>query len=294
MKKFTLFVLSVICSFSVIYATTITVKVSDFQFKPKTVNAKVGDTIKFTWKTGIHTTTSVTIPGGAPAWDRLMDSAHKTFKYRLRVAGTYQYKCTPHGAFGMTGTIIVANALEAGLSDFVLKSEDLSTMLSWKTSSSKDLAHFSIQRSTDGDNFTEIKRILPSAGNQYRFADNTTVGKYVYYQVKMVDIKGNAEYTGIQMVTRNNVKTDKLITSLSPNPVSNAGHLMMQFNADAEGTMRVQLFAQSGRLIKEQNMYASKGINNGHFHMGDRLTPGSYYIVCTLGSKTEKHTLIMK
>jgi len=167
-------------------------------------------------------------------------------------------------------------------------------LLSWKTSSSKDLAHFSVQRSTDGDNFREIKRILPSAGNQYSFADNTATGKYVYYQIKMVDTKGNAEYTSIQMVTRNNIKTEKLITSLSPNPVTSAGHLMMQFNADAEGTMRVQLFAQSGRLIKEQNMYASKGINNGHFHMGDRLTPGSYYIVCTLGSKTEKHTLIMK
>jgi len=124
MKKFTLFVLAVLCSFSVIYATTITVKVSDFQFKPKTVNAKVGDTIKFVWKTGIHTTTSVTIPAGATAWDRLMDSAHRNFKYRLRVAGTYQYKCKPHGAFGITSKIIVAKAFEAGLSKFFIKSRE--------------------------------------------------------------------------------------------------------------------------------------------------------------------------
>ncbi|CAN5632681.1 hypothetical protein BH10BAC2_BH10BAC2_14140 [soil metagenome] len=293
MKKFTLFVLFFVSGFSVLYATTITVKVSDFQFKPKTVNAKVGDTIKFAWKTGMHTTTSVTIPAGAIAWDRAIDTDHRTFKYRLRVAGTYQYKCTPHGSFGMTGTIIVANALSAGLSDFVLGGDELKTILNWKTNSSKDIAHFSVERSTDGDNFREIKRILPSQGNVYSFADNTATGKYVYYQVKMVDTKGNAEYTSIQMLTRQNVKTDKLVTSLSPNPVSSAGHLMMQFNSDIEGSMRVQLFSINGRLIKEQNMYASKGINNGHFHMGD-LTPGSYYIVCTLGSKTEKHTIIMK
>lgn len=293
MKKFTLFLLSIICSYSYIHATTIIVKVSDFQFKPKTINAKVGDTIKFTWKTGIHTTTSVTIPAGAVAWDRAMDSAHKTFKYRLRVAGTYQYKCTPHGAFGMTGTIIVANALEAGLSDFVLKEDELKTILQWKTNSNKDIAHFSVQRSSDGDNFREIKRILPSAANNYSFTDNTATGKYLYYQVKMVDTKGNAEYTAIQMLTRRNVNTDKLVTSLSPNPLSSAGHLMLQFNSDIEGTMRVQLFSINGRLIKEQNMYAAKGINNGHFHMGD-LTPGSYYVLCTLGTRTEKHTVIMK
>lgn len=293
MKKFTLFALFMLGCFSALFATTITVKVSDFQFKPKTVNAKVGDTIKFVWKGGIHTTTSVTIPAGANAWDRLMDSAHRNYKYILRVAGTYQYKCTPHGAFGMTGTINVTSALAAGLSDFVIGGDELKTILSWKTNSSKDIAHFSVQRSTDGDNFREIKRVLPSQGNVYSFADNTATGKYVYYQVKMVDTKGNTEYTGIQMLTHRNVTTDKLVTSLSPNPVSSAGHLMMQFNSDVEGAMRVQLFSLNGRLIKEQNMYASKGINNGHFHMGD-LTPGSYYIVCTLGSRTEKHTVIMK
>jgi plastocyanin len=292
MKKFTLFTALLICSFSFVYATTITVRVSNFQFQPKTVNAKVGDTIRWQWRNGIHTTTSVTIPVGAPAWNRPMDSAHKNYKYRLRFAGTYQYKCTPHGSIGMTGTIIVSSALTAGLSDFVMSGDDLKTLLSWKTKSSEELAYFSVQRSTDGDNFREIKRVLPSAGNTYSVTDDGATGKYVYYRIRMTDTKGNEEFTNIRMFTRN-VTADKLITSLSPNPISKAGHLLMQFNSDIEGGMRVQLFAQNGKLVQEQVMSASKGINNGHFHMGD-LPAGSYYIVCTLGSRTEKHTVIMK
>ena len=128
--------------------------------------------------------------------------------------------------------------------------------------------------------------------NRYSFTDDAASGKYVYYRLRMVDTKGNEEFTSIQMITRN-VNSDKLVTSLSPNPVSKPGHLQLQFNSDIEGFMRVQLFGPSGRLIQEQNMSASKGVNNGHFHMGD-LSPGSYYILCTLGTRTEKHTVIMK
>jgi len=40
-------------------------------------------------------------------------------------------------------------------------------------------------------------------------------------------------------------------------------------------------------------MSAVKGLNNGHFHMGD-LAPGTYYIVFTLGNVTEKHVIIMQ
>ncbi|MEP6846513.1 MAG: plastocyanin/azurin family copper-binding protein, partial [Panacibacter sp.] len=281
MKKFTLVTALIICSFSIASATTIIVRVSDFQFKAKTVNAKVGDTIKWVWKGGIHTTTSVSIPAGAVAWNRPMDSAHKTFKYILRVAGTYQYQCTFHAPF-MVGTLNVTTPLAAGLNGFAVNGDNLKAILNWKTITSKEVAYFSVERSTDGDNFREIKRVLPSIGNVYSFVDNEATGKYVYYQLKMVDTRGITEFTDIKMNTRD-VTFDKLVTSLSPNPISSPGHLMLQFNSDIEGSMRVQLFAQNGRLIKEANMWASKGVNNGHFHMGD-LPSGTYYILCSLGT----------
>ena len=137
MKKFTFLAALIFCSASYLYATTITVKVSNFQFKPKVVNAKVGDTIKWAWNANqagnsAHTTTSLTIPAGAVAWNRPIDSAHKTFKYRLRVAGTYQYDCAIHFTV-MKGTINVSTALDAGLSDLMISGDDLNAMLNWKT-----------------------------------------------------------------------------------------------------------------------------------------------------------------
>jgi len=292
MKKFVLLALFVTtCTFA--FSNIIKIKVTDFAFKAKTVNAHVGDTIQWVWKVGIHTTTSTTIPAGASAWNKPMDSAHRKFTYILRVAGTYNYQCNFHFMFGMVGKIIASAALAPGFNNITIADNDSKALLTWKTASSKDVNYFSIQRSTDGDNFTEIAKVRADFSNQYKFTDNQNVNsKYVYYQVELIDTRGNQELSTIQMYTQKGA-AQKLITSISPNPVSNPGHLMLQFNADKEGTLLVQLYNQSGTFVTQTQMSASVGLNNGHFHLGN-LTPGTYYIVCTLGETKEKHTIIVK
>lgn len=273
-------------------ANVIKIKVVDFQFKAKTVNAVVGDTIQWIWKEGIHTTTSLSIPTGAKSWDKPIDSAHRKFTYILKVAGTYKYKCTFHASLGMKGTINVTAALAPGLQDVAVNDNGGNALISWETASSADVAYFSVQRSTDGDNFTEIARIRPDVANRYQATDNGKLtAAFVYYQVEMVDTKGNHQLSDIKMFTRK--ATASLITSISPNPVSNPGHLMLQFNADKDGTLLVQLYNQAGGFVTQTQMTAYRGLNNGHFHLGD-LTPGTYYLVCSLNGVQEKHTIIVK
>lgn len=77
-------------------------------FVPSTgVTIELGDTIKWEWDNGSHTTTSTTIPAGATAWDEPINSGSTTFIYVPSVAGTYNYKCTPHQAMGMVGSFTV-------------------------------------------------------------------------------------------------------------------------------------------------------------------------------------------
>ncbi|HNP22600.1 MAG TPA: T9SS type A sorting domain-containing protein [Panacibacter sp.] len=274
------------------FATRFTIKVQDFQFKAKTVNAKVGDTVVFKWVNGIHTTTSITIPVGATTWNKPMDSAHKSFTYILKVAGVYNYNCTYHAPL-MKGTINVSAALASGVSGISVNDDYGKALLNWNTKSTNGLSYFSVQKSTDGENFTEISRINPGAGTHYRFIDNEKASsKYIYYQVKAVDNNGNSELSEITMFTAKSV-AEKLITSISPNPVTSPGHLMLQFNANADGIMLVQVYNSKGILVKQAEMSASKGLNNGHLHLGD-LTAGTYYVNCTLGNLYEKHTIIYR
>ena len=110
MKKFLLLAALLLGSVSATFAADHRVTVADFQFTPKTVNARVGDTISWTWQNGMHTTTSVTIPAGATAWNAPIDSSSTRFRIRLTVAGTYHYQCNFHFNIGMKGTIRVSAA----------------------------------------------------------------------------------------------------------------------------------------------------------------------------------------
>jgi len=291
MKK--IFLLALLISFFTAAFTQhkkFTVKVSNFQFQPKIVNAKLLDTIVFVWVNGTHTATSTSVPAGANTFNKPINMTTKRFRYLLTKTGTYKYRCNIHPT-SMKGTINVTSALTSDLNSFDVDDASTNAELNWNMSSSKDVSYFSVQRSTDGNNFTEIARVQPDFSNQYKFRDNANPSsKYVYYQVLVVDIKGNRQLSEIKMFTQKQ-PANKLITSISPNPVSN--HLMLQFNADEEGTMSVQLYNQSGAFITRTQMAAFKGLNNGHFHLGD-LSPGTYYIVCTLGRTTEKHTIIVK
>ena len=111
MKQKLLF-LAAICLFSAkSFATVYTVMTgtggSAMSFSPASVTMQVGDTIKWKWAAGSHTTTSMSIPVGAATWDHPIASANDSFMYKATVAGSYTYKCTPHFSMGMTGAFTV-------------------------------------------------------------------------------------------------------------------------------------------------------------------------------------------
>jgi plastocyanin len=111
MKKILLLTVALaICSVSAASAARIRVRVMDFRFQPTTISAHVGDVIIWRWVNGMHTTTSTSVPAGAQTWNAPIDSTHTQFRYRVQVAGTYQYQCNFHVTQGMTGTIMVSAA----------------------------------------------------------------------------------------------------------------------------------------------------------------------------------------
>jgi len=92
-----------------VFATKHVVQVGNFFFSPASLNVTVGDTIRWVWVAGGHTTTSTpgAIPAGAASWDELINSSNTSYEYKVTVEGSYSYVCTPH-APGMAGTFIAA------------------------------------------------------------------------------------------------------------------------------------------------------------------------------------------
>jgi len=179
------------------FATTHEVQVANFQFTPASLNANVGDTIKWVWVSGFHTTTSRTIPGGASAWDETMSSGSTTFSYKITTAGTYNYVCIPHEDGGMIGTITASTVLPVVIKDFgVFAAKNNGAELVWSTATELNSDHYEIMRSSNGVKFDKIGSV-PAKGNSsaltdYSYTDNNLPAnsQFIYYYLSIVDKDG--------------------------------------------------------------------------------------------------------
>jgi plastocyanin len=106
-----LFLLAIIMSLTTgSFATVHTVSVADFSFSPSGFTAHVGDTVKWVWVSGTHTTTSTTKPSAAARWNQPIDSGAASFSYRITALGMYHYQCTFHVSMGMIDSFNVVPA----------------------------------------------------------------------------------------------------------------------------------------------------------------------------------------
>lgn len=110
LKPLFLVLISLVILTSVSNARIINVSVNSNFFSPANINnAVVGDTIKWNWVSGFHTTTCdgqafTSRPSGAQPWNSTISSSTPTFSYVIQVAGTYNYICEPHSP-SMAGII---------------------------------------------------------------------------------------------------------------------------------------------------------------------------------------------
>ncbi len=86
--------------------TTQTVQVSNYQFTPSSLTITQGDTVKWVWVNGMHTTTSDST-SGIDVWDAPIDQNHQSFSFVFSSPGVHSYYCRFHVSLGMRGTITV-------------------------------------------------------------------------------------------------------------------------------------------------------------------------------------------
>jgi plastocyanin len=294
MKKILPFILCLVSLYS--HATTWNVTVESYQFTPATLNVMVGDVIHWTWIGGTHTTTSVSVPMGASTWDSPINTTQKTFDYTVTTAGTYNYECSFHSFLGMTASFTASGSLPVVLSSFTVINKNNLPLLSWSTLQEVNTDYFSVKKSTDAIHFKEIAKVSASGNSSvqknYSFTDHVTepAARYVYYTITIIDKDGKAVAEPIKMF-RNNLATNRLIISISPNPVSSMGHINLQYNADKKGLMIATLSDMQGKVVMKEQLSSEPGINYGHLHFMN-IPAGVYTIHFSLDGMNESYLVI--
>lgn len=192
------------------------------------------------------------------------------------------------GAAGHPGVvrITIISTLGVQLSNFIAVCEGLSTNVLWTTDSEKNSDYFTLERSRDGQDWSQVVT-LSGAGttnlqNTYSYNDN--LYDEIYYRLKQVDFDGKTQYYG--PITVNCVASDNSLL-VFPNP-SNGEFGVEIHSSEVLENASVVVYDNTGKqLLRSELNNTLKGTNMVYFS-DSKLAAGSYLVV--LESET-KHTL---
>jgi hypothetical protein len=131
--------------------------------------------------------------------------------------------------------------------------------LTWVTATETNTDYFSVERSVDGINFTEVGK-QTGAGTSlstlsYTFNDKNALKGNSYYRLKMFDKSGKFKYSEICSVTNNGTRGNVLFY---PNPVMNI--LTIDFTSSESNSKEFSITDVSGKLVNVSSTLSGKQV----------------------------------
>jgi fibronectin-binding autotransporter adhesin len=166
----------------------------------------------------------------------------------------------------------------------------------WETSTETNNKYFTIERSGDGTNFTEITTVNSKAFNgnskialNYQTTDTNPLNSTSYYRLKQTDYNGKYKYFNMVSV---DLEASKNITfSIYPNP--NLGEFTVDFSG-IENNHEVQIILQDelGKEVYSNSIY-SNSINSNKVQIipSSRIAKGKYF--CSFIFEDIKRTIVV-
>lgn len=196
--------------------------------------------------------------------------------YYIRVSGY-------NGDFGSFTLSINGTALPVELKSFTGKAVESENILYWSVLTERNVAHYSIERSTDAAvNWQQIGR---------QESDNSLNGEYVfmdenppavgYYRLRTSDIDGREVVSDVVTIIR---ESDRFqVVSALPNPAADMLKVVCQVPAEADAAATV--LDMNGRRLQQQSYSFVKGLNT--IHLDVTGLPSGTYLLQLAGSGGE-------
>ena len=169
-----------------------------------------------------------------------------------------------------------------------------SVKLYWTTSNEINTTSDIVERSYDGNNFTDISS-LPAKGslqqNYYQYLDVPSFTNVnVYYRIKFLDKDGSYTYSKVLVFSLLNSTSAAL--QIFPNPAKN--YVQLNYSSVTDETTSLRIFDVSGKTIIEKNMISYKGNNSATVDFMNKLLGGTYFLEMILNGKIITSKIIVQ
>jgi hypothetical protein len=170
--------------------------------------------------------------------------------------------------------------LEAGLNDKLVE-------LKWTTIKETNTANFTIERSSDGTNFSAVLS-KPGAGISqdkidYEAIDENPLEGVSYYRLTQTDLDHKTTVYNTVEIT-NNIVGEFAINSI--NPTNFSDYTVLSYKMPATGNATMIITDLSGKVMLEEPVASSKGENTHRIDNATNWKPGMYIVSLQYNGKT--------
>jgi hypothetical protein len=173
-----------------------------------------------------------------------------------------------------------ATSLPVNLISFTAKAMNNDVLLSWSTASEQNNKGFAIERSADGENFSEIDFVNGKDYSlvrvNYKSLDQNAfdLSNSLYYRLRQVDFDGTETFSNVVSVTRSSVSAATL--NAYPNPF--AQDLSLEIVSVQDESNNLIVTDLQGRMISARSIELGKGINVVSMDELKDVNAGIYFI----------------
>ncbi|MEJ7740655.1 MAG: peptidoglycan DD-metalloendopeptidase family protein [Chitinophagaceae bacterium] len=190
--------------------------------------------------------------------------------------GTWTFRFQYNGQT-VDHSFVVTTPLPLTLLNFSAKKQNNYVQLNWQTSNEQNIASIEIQRSRDGNNYTAIEAVAPTAGinstvNNYAYTDANTQRGQNFYRLKIVDNDG--QYTYSNIISIQLAYYDQYAIRLLGNPVKNRLSLLPNM---VSGKAVMKIIDASGIVADINNVILQENVRMDIPVL--HLRPGNYYLI---------------
>ena len=168
--------------------------------------------------------------------------------------------------------------LPINLKYFIVKALKSKIISNWQTATELNTSHFTIQHSTNEENFKEIGTIkaIGSGAKSYEFTDNNPANGINYYRLQSVDKDGSSSYSKVVSVNFGN----KQSFSVNPNPARDFATISFNKTVDKA---TIAVYDLAGKAVIKQSLSGTnfyklntKALTNGIYVLKVKTNTGSY------------------
>lgn len=188
------------------------------------------------------------------------------------------------------GAPCVSITLPISLSFFNAYSVGKIVMTEWTTLSEQNNLYFTVERSSDGINYSSIGQVTGSMNSNqpisYNLKDESPLDGVSYYRLKQTDIDNNQKVFQPVVVIRNEVY-------LTPNLIQIQDDVSLFLNGFENKSVKVEIVEISGKVVQTIFQVVQTANEKITFNLNQSISSGLYLVYVYTADKKETLKLVV-